>query len=289
VATTSQWVEGARLRTLPASISPVLAGTGAAGAADGIVWWKAALALVVAVSLQVGANYANDYSDGIRGTDARRVGPARLVGSGAASPRAVVAAAITAFGVAALAGLVLVATTTWWLLAAGAAAIAGAWFYTGGRHPYGYRALGELAVFVFFGLFAGLGTTYVQLGHLTGPAWIAAVSTGAYACAILVANNLRDIATDAQTGKRTLAVLLGERATRALYVVLVAVASLLGLVAAMAHPWAATSLLALVIAAPAAVRTARGAAGMDLVTVLRDTGRAELAFAVLLGAGLAVG
>ena len=289
MATSAQWVEGARLRTLPASISPVLAGTGAAGAAEGIVWWKAALALVVAVSLQVGANYANDYSDGVRGTDTRRVGPARLVGSGAASPRAVLTAAIASFGVAALAGLVLVATSTWWLLAAGAAAIAGAWFYTGGPRPYGYRALGELGVFVFFGLFAGLGTTFVQLGHLTAPAWIAAVATGAYACAILVANNLRDIGTDAASGKRTLAVVLGDRATRALYVALVVVAQLLGVLAAWTHPWAALSLAALVVSAPAAARTARGARGMDLVTVLRDTGRAELVFAVLLGVGLAAG
>jgi 1,4-dihydroxy-2-naphthoate octaprenyltransferase len=283
----AQWVEGARLRTLPASISPVIAGTGAAAATGGVVWWKALLALVVAVTLQVGANYANDYSDGIRGTDAERVGPLRLVGSGAATPRAVLTAALVSFALAAAAGLVLVATTSWWLLLAGVAAIAGAWLYTGGPRPYGYRALGEVAVFVFFGLLAGLGTTYVQTEQLSGPAWAAAVSTGLYATAILVANNLRDISSDAASGKRTLAVVMGDRATRWMYAGCVVLAHLVGLLAALTYPWAALSVAALVVSGPGVVRTIRGVSGLGLVAVLRDTGRAELVFAVLLAAGFA--
>ena len=210
----AQWVAGARPRTLPAAVSPVLAGTGVAAYVDEAVWWKAVLALVVAVALQVGVNYANDYSDGIRGTDADRVGPLRLVGSGVAPAASVKAAAFAAFGVAMVAGLVLAATTSWWLVLVGALAVVAAWFYTGGSTPYGYRALGEVMVFVFFGLVAVLGTTYVQIEELPLAGWCAAVGVGALACAILVANNLRDIPTDRVVGKRTLAVVLGDARTR---------------------------------------------------------------------------
>lgn len=289
MATTAQWVEGARPRTLPASISPVLAGTGAAVAADGFVWWKAVLALIVAIALQVGANYANDYSDGIRGTDTQRVGPLRLVGSGAAAPRTVLAAALGSFGVAAVAGLALVATSSWWLLVAGVAAVAGAWFYTGGSRPYGYRALGEVGVFLFFGLVAVLGTTYVQAGLITWETVVIAVAIGSYACAILVANNVRDIPSDAASGKRTLAVVLGDRRTRRLYAALVVGAQVLGLVIAIARPWALITLLALALAGPAVGRTVHGASGPALIPVLRDTGRAELAYSVLLALALATG
>src|SRR5690242_4101043 len=196
MATAADWVAGARPRTLPAAISPVLAGTGVAAYADDLVWWKALLALVVALALQVGVNYANDYSDGVRGTDADRVGPMRLVGSGAASPSAVKAAAFLSFGVAAVAGLVLAATTAWWLVAVGVLCVLAAWFYTGGSKPYGYLGLGEVMVFCFFGLVAVIGTTYVQTETWRLPSLFAAIGIGAIACAILVANNLRDIPTD---------------------------------------------------------------------------------------------
>ncbi|MGZ4427235.1 MAG: 1,4-dihydroxy-2-naphthoate polyprenyltransferase, partial [Nocardioidaceae bacterium] len=231
MATPDQWIAGARPRTFPAAVSPVLAGTGVAVYEDGFVWWKALLALVVALALQVGVNYANDYSDGIRGTDQDRVGPLRLVGSGAASPRSVKLAAFASFGVACLVGLVLAVTTAWWLVAVGAVCVVAAWFYTGGASPYGYRGLGEVMVFVFFGLVAVVGTTYVQTGAFSLSAVYAAVGVGALACAILVANNLRDIPTDRASGKRTLAVLLGDERTRYLYAFLVALAvvALLGL------------------------------------------------------------
>ena len=290
MASLADWVEGARPRTLPAAVSPVVAGTGAAAYADSVVAGKALLALLVALALQVGVNYANDYSDGVRGTDADRVGPLRLVGSGAATPRAVRAAAFGCFGVAAVAGLVLAATSGWWLLAVGAVAIAAAWFYTGGSRPYGYRGLGEVFVFCFFGLVAVCGTTYVQVGRVTGPSLLAAVSTGALACAILVANNLRDIPTDTAAGKRTLAVLLGDPASRGLYVALVAVAFLVLVpLALVATPWALLGLLALLPAARAARGVLGGAVGPALVPVLRDTGLTELVWAVGVAVGLALG
>ena len=214
MATPAQWLAGARPRTLPAAISPVLAGTGVAAYVDDAVWWKALLALVVSLALQVAVNYANDYSDGIRGTDADRVGPMRLVGSGVASPGSVKRAAFLAFGVAGVAGLVLAASTAWWLVAVGLVSVLAAWFYTGGSRPYGYLGLGEVMVFVFFGLVAVVGTTYVQTETFELPALYAAVGVGALACAILVVNNLRDIPTDTLAGKRTLAVVLGADRTR---------------------------------------------------------------------------
>ncbi|WP_026257802.1 1,4-dihydroxy-2-naphthoate polyprenyltransferase [Actinopolymorpha alba] len=289
MATPAQWLEGARLRTWPASISPVLVGTGAAAAADSFVAWKAALALVVAIALQVGSNYANDYSDGIRGTDDHRVGPLRLVGSGAATPASVKAAAFASFGVAAICGLILALATAWWLVLVGVAAIAAAWFYTGGSRPYGYRALGEVSVFVFFGLVAVIGTTYVQVLRVTWPAVAGAIAIGALTCAILVANNLRDIPTDQESGKRTLAVVLGDPRTRTLYVALQVVAyALVILLALTTTPWALLALLSL----PLAVRPVRqllsGITGRPLIAVLRDTGVAELAFAFLLTVGLAL-
>ncbi|MFZ2427476.1 MAG: 1,4-dihydroxy-2-naphthoate polyprenyltransferase, partial [Propioniciclava sp.] len=193
MASTSEWVEGARLRTLPAAIAPVLAGTAVAVALHGGQWPPASLALVVALALQVGVNFANDYSDGVRGTDDDRVGPMRLVGSKAATPAAVKRAAFAAFGVAAVAGLILVLLTgQWWLLVVGVACILAAWYYTGGRRPYGYAGLGEVFVFVFFGLVATVGTTYVQTLTAPPPAWAAGVFAGALASAVLVTNNLRD-------------------------------------------------------------------------------------------------
>jgi 1,4-dihydroxy-2-naphthoate octaprenyltransferase len=285
----AHWLAGARPRTLPAAISPVLAGTAIAVYDDAAVWWKALLALVVALALQVGVNYANDYSDGIRGTDADRVGPLRLVGSGTASPGAVRRAAFLAFGVAGVAGLVLAATTAWWLVVVGALCVLAAWFYTGGSKPYGYLGLGEVMVFVFFGLIAVVGTTYVQTQEWQAAAWYAAVGIGAIACAILVANNLRDIPTDRGAGKITLAVRLGDARTRLCYVLLMLVA-LVGLVgAALTTSWWA--LLALGYAVPSlqAARIVRsGAGGPALIPVLQLTGVAELLYGLGLLIGLAI-
>jgi 1,4-dihydroxy-2-naphthoate octaprenyltransferase len=289
--TMNQWVAGARPRTLPAAVAPVLAGTAIALWEDQAVWWKAGLALLVSLLLQVGVNYANDYSDGIRGTDADRVGPLRLVGSGAATPRAVKTAAFASFGAAALVGLVLAATTAWWLVGVGLLCILAAWFYTGGQHPYGYLGLGEVMVFVFFGLVAVLGTTYVQTEAFELPALYAAIGVGAFACAILVANNLRDIPTDRTSGKRTLAVALGDERTRFLYVLLIGVA----LVALVGVALTTTWWVMLALAATPATRRAltlvvrRKASGPDLVPVLQLTGIAELLYAAGLFAGIVVG
>jgi len=280
VATPDQWIAGARPRTLPAAVAPVLAGTGVAAYLDGSVWWKALLALVVSIALQVGVNYANDYSDGIRGTDAERVGPMRLVGSGAAQPAEVKRAAFVSFGVACLAGLVLAVTTSWWLVALGVACVAAAWFYTGGSKPYGYQALGEVMVFVFFGLVAVVGTTYVQTGTLPLPAWYAGAGIGALACAILVANNLRDVPTDREVGKRTLAVVLGDEHTRYLFTFLVGLAAIMLVgVVLETTAWALVAFAFLVPAVPAVRRVLGGARGPSLVPVLQDVGVAELVYA----------
>ena len=286
MTTVGQWIEGARPRTLPAAVAPVLVGTGAAAAAGDARPARALLALVVSLALQVAVNYANDYSDGIRGTDTQRVGPLRLVGSGVSSPAAVKRAALAAFAVAAAAGLVLAALTTWWLVAIGAAAMLAAWFYTGGARPYGYRALGELSVFVFFGLVATIGTAYVQVERVTATAVAGGVGCGALACALLVVNNLRDIPTDSVTGKRTLAVLLGDRRTRVLYVALVAVAFLVAVALVVVTPWTLLTLAAVPLAARPARTVAAGRQGRDLVPALRDTGRLQLAYAVLLAVAL---
>jgi 1,4-dihydroxy-2-naphthoate octaprenyltransferase len=287
MATTAEWIAGTRPRTLPASVAPVLVGSGAAVYVDGFVWWKALLALLVSLSLQVGVNLANDYSDGVRGTDDHRVGPMRLVGSGAAPAPAVKAAAFAAFGAAGLAGLVLAATTAWWLVAVGAAAILAAWFYTGGSAPYGYRGLGEVSVFVFFGLVAVVGTTYVQAERVTGVSVAGGAAIGALACAILVANNLRDLPTDAAAGKRTLAVRLGDDATRGLYAGLLALAFLVLLGLAWAETrWALLGMLAAPIAGLAAQPVRQGATGAALIRTLQLTGVTELVYAVGLTAGL---
>ena len=288
MATPAQWVEGARPRTLPAALAPVAAGTGAAAAVDALAAGYAVLALVVALTLQVGVNYANDYSDGVRGTDTERVGPLRLVGSGVATPGAVKHAAWVSFAVAGAAGLALAAATTWWLLAVGAACLAAAWSYTGGRSPYGYRGLGEVSVFVFFGLVATVGTTYVQAREVTVPAVLAGVGCGALGCAILVANNLRDRPLDEVAGKRTLAVRIGDRHTRVLYAALLLSAYAVVLALAVEHPAVLLVLLTAPLAARPAMRTLRGAAGRDLVAVLKDTGQVLLVYGVGVGITLAL-
>lgn len=288
MATAAQWLEGSRPRTLPAAIAPVAAGSGAAAAVDGFVLWKALAALLVALALQVGVNFANDYSDGVRGTDTDRVGPMRLVGSGAAAPAAVRNAAMIAFAVAGLAGLVLAAATSWWLLLVGAAAIVAAWFYTGGRRPYGYRGLGEVSAFVFFGLVATIGTTYVQAEEITLESVLAGIGCGALACAILVANNLRDLQTDRVAGKNTLAVRLGDRGSRVFYVALLGAAFVALAAVGVRHPPALAVLVTALPAYRCARAVLRGARGRDLVPVLMMTGSLLLLYGVLLGAALAL-
>lgn len=288
MASLAQWMEGARPRTLPNAVAPVLVGTGAAAWLGSAVWWKALLALVVSLALIIGVNYANDYSDGIRGTDDDRSGPLRLVGSRAASPRAVLAAAVINLSIGAAAGLTLAVFSQPWLIAIGAACIAGAWLYTGGANPYGYRGLGEVAVFVFFGLVAVLGTQYTQALRIDWVGAALAVATGALSSAVLVANNLRDIPTDTTAGKITLAVRLGDRKTRVLYQALVAVPFVLTAVLMLATPWVAGGFAALPLAFKAARPVRSDSNGRDLIPVLRDTGLTMLVWAILVTAALIV-
>ncbi|NKY56605.1 1,4-dihydroxy-2-naphthoate polyprenyltransferase [Nocardia flavorosea] len=289
MATAAQWIEGARPRTLPNAIAPVLAGTGAAAAIDGAVWWKALLALGVSMALIIGVNFANDYSDGIRGTDDERVGPLRLVGSGVATPAAVRGAAVASLALGAVLGLVLAVLSAWWLILIGAVCLAGAWFYTGGSTPYGYRGFGEIAVFVFFGLVAVLGTQFVQAERIDWAGVALAVGVGAFSSAVLVANNLRDIPTDTETGKTTLAVKLGDTRTRTLHLALLAAPFVMTLVLVARTPWALAGLLAipLAIRANAPVRTGKG--GLELIPALRDSGLAMLAWSVLSALALGFG
>ncbi|TRW86366.1 1,4-dihydroxy-2-naphthoate polyprenyltransferase [Mycolicibacterium sp. 018/SC-01/001] len=290
MATFGQWVEGARPRTLPNAVAPVIAGTGAAAWLDAASWWKALLALLVAVGMIVGVNYANDYSDGIRGTDDVRAGPLRLVGSKLAAPRAVLIAAVVSLAVGAIAGLVLAWFSAPWLIAVGAACIAGAWLYTGGSKPYGYLGFGEIAVFVFFGLVAVLGTQFTQALRIDGVGVAAAVAMGCLSSAVLVANNLRDIPTDAQTGKITLAVRLGDARTRTLYQALLMVWVLLTLVlCVIATPACGAGYLATPLAVRASRPVRAGLGGRELIPVLRDTGLTMLVWSVAVAVALAVG
>ncbi len=289
VPTSNKWVLGARPRTLPAAVVPVALGTGVAVGVGEAVWWRALLALVVSLALQVGVNYANDYSDGVRGTDEVRVGPVRLVASGLATPGAVKRAALLAFAVAGVAGLVLALATTWWLLLVGALAILAAWGYTGGPKPYGYLGLGELFVFVFFGLVATVGSTYVVVEELPSLAWIAGCIAGCLSCAMLVVNNLRDIPTDRVAGKRTLAVRLGDERTRLLYQALVLGALVLVVAAGIQRPPALLGLLGALVAVRPVQIVRRGAVGRELVAVLGGTGRAQLVIGLLTALGLTLG
>ena len=251
--TIGDWIGAARLRTLPLAVAPVVIGTGAARSTGPEFHWVIALAcLAVAVLLQIGVNFANDYSDGIRGTDAVRVGPARLTASGRVTPRTVLVIALVFFALAAAVGIaIVVRTEQWWMLAIGAACIIAAWFYTGGKRPYGYNALGEVFVFIFFGLVATLGTTWVQVFQLPQQAWLGAVAAGLFACAVLLANNLRDIEQDRLVGKRTLTVLIGARATRVLFTLFVLVPFGILVVMALLYPIAWIGLLALLAGLPA--------------------------------------
>ena len=286
MATVAQWIEGARPRTLPNAIAPVIAGTGAAAWLGSAVWWKALLALAVALSFTVGVNYANDYSDGIRGTDDERAGPLRLVGSRLAAPRAVLIAAVASLVAGALAGLALAATSAPWLIAVGALCVAGAWLYTGGSRPYGYAGFGEVAVFVFFGLVAVLGTQYTQALRVDWVGATLAVATGALSSAVLVANNLRDIPTDRVAGKMTLAVRLGDARTRLFYQSLLALAAFLTVALMAATPWCAAGLLAAPLAVRAAKPVRSGKGGRELIPVLRDTGLTMLVWSIAVATAL---
>lgn len=288
------WVAGARPRTLPAAIVPVLVGTATAaqgelGPGRGIVAWRFVAAMVVAVAIQVGTNYANDYADGVRGTDSPdRVGPVRLVGSGLAAPAAVKRAAVLAFAVAAVAGSALAIAVTPWLIVVGAVSFAAGWLYTGGPRPYGYAGLGELFVFVFFGVVATVGSAFVQSESLTWLAFGASVPVGLLATALLVVNNLRDIPTDAAAGKRTLAVRLGEPATRVLYAVLMFLPfATVPFVAGLGgRLLGAVALLAVLLVPKPVLAVLEGARGSALIPVLGATGRIQLVFGVLFAAGL---
>ncbi len=289
-ASIGDWIGGARIRTLPLSISPVVLGTGAAYALDpnaGWHWVRALLALAVAVCLQIGVNYANDYSDGVRGTDQYRVGPSRLTGSGAARPRAVLTVALVFFGLAAVAGVILVVLTQyWWLLAVGAVCIVAAYFYTGGKRPYGYYGLGEVFVFLFFGIVATAGTTFTQVGTVNPESWLAGAAAGFFACAVLMVNNLRDIEQDRLAGKRTLAVLVGGRVGRILFAVFVALPYVALALFSVLYQLAPYVYFTLLGAIPVILITLTAKRPPEFITALKLTSLTALVFGVGLAAAL---
>jgi 1,4-dihydroxy-2-naphthoate octaprenyltransferase len=288
-ATAGDWIAGARLRTLPLSIAPVAVGTAAAHVAIAPwAWWRIALALAVSVCLQIGVNYANDYSDGVRGTDKFRLGPSRLTGSGAARPRTVLTVALVFFGLAAVAGTILVIHIgQYWLFAVGAVAIAAAYFYTGGKRPYGYYGLGELFVFVFFGLVATAGTTFVQLGNVNLESWLSGVAVGLIACAVLMVNNIRDLPQDKLAGKRTLAVLMGNRASRIVFAAVLLLPFVILIYFVLLYPNATYTYFALFLALPAVLITLTGKTPQELVLALQLTSFTALVYAIGLGWALA--
>jgi 1,4-dihydroxy-2-naphthoate octaprenyltransferase len=288
VADPRKWLAGTRPRTLPAAVVPVLIGSGVALGYARFSWWRAGLALVVALALQVGVNFANDYSDGIRGSDEQRVGPVRLVAAGLAPPRQVLAAAFGCFFLAGVAGLALAAVTSWWLLAVGAACIAAAWFYTGGPKPYGYSGLGEVFVFLCFGVVAVAGTAYVQMEALSWLGLAASVPAGLLACALLMVNNLRDIGTDTVAGKRTLAVMLGDARSRQGYVLTLLVPFGIAALLAFFRPFTLLTALALPLARLPIRSVRAGASGPALIRALGQTGRLQLAFGIAFTIGLAI-
>lgn len=283
-ATAADWISGARIRTLPLAFAPVAIGSGAAALTDQFNAPVALLCLVVALALQIGVNYSNDYSDGIRGTDDFRVGPARLTGSGAASPKKVLAVALSFFALSAVAGVVIVFLTgAWWMLAIGAVAIVAAWFYTGGRRPYGYAGLGEVMVFIFFGLVATLGTTYVQTGTFSQESLFGGVGIGLISCAVLVVNNIRDIATDTQAGKKTLAVRMGRTPSAVLFCILMLIPFGIVIYVGLFYTAALLTLFALLAALPACLITVMGKTPQEYILALKLSSLTGL----LYGLGLA--
>lgn len=278
----NKWILGARPRTLPAAFAPVVVATALAGEDSSLI--AALLALFVSLALQIGVNYANDYSDGIRGTDNDRVGPIRITASGLATPQSVKRAAFISFFLAAVAGLALAAMASWWLIAVGAAAILAAWGYTGGKNPYGYLGLGELFVFIFFGVVATVGTYFVQTGEITLNALLVSIPMGTFSCALLAINNIRDRALDLPAGKKTLAVRMGDRNARYFFTTLIALGYLATF--AMLNPWTLLTLLSL----PIAVSLVRGvlgnAQGRELIPFLAKTGKLQLQFSILLSIAL---
>ncbi len=285
---TNLWIQGARPKTLPAAIAPVVVGSACAHLENSMQnnWLNSVFALIVSLALQVAVNFANDYSDGIRGTDKDRVGPLRLVGSGAKKPADVKKATFLAFGVAAVFGFVLAATTSWWLLLVGVLCFLAGWFYTGGKHPYGYLGFGEVFVFIFFGVVATMGTTFVINRQLTLVSFLASVVVGCLACALLAVNNLRDIAGDATSNKRTLAVRIGESGARKFYILLFIVAGCAVVSIALLHPAAMIAMLGLAAAIKPIRRVYSGATGADLINVLVMTGRVQILVAIALSVGL---
>ena len=284
------WIQGARPKTLPAAIAPVVVGAACAQLESSTQnnWLNAVFALVVSIALQVAVNYANDYSDGIRGTDKNRVGPLRLVGSGAKKPSDVKKATLLAFGVAAVFGFVLATTTSWWLLLVGVFCFLAGWFYTGGKHPYGYLGFGEVFVFIFFGVVATMGTTFVINKQLTLVSFLASVVVGCLACALLAVNNLRDIAGDKISEKKTLAVRIGESGARKFYVSLFIVAGFAVILISLSYSAALIAMLGLAAAVKPIKRVYAGATGADLIDVLVMTGRVQILVAFSLSVGLLI-
>ena len=281
------WIEGARLRTLPLAIAPIALGAGTTSSLDRFDLGLSLLALVVALALQIGVNYANDYSDGIRGTDDNRVGPLRLTGSGSKKPEAVKFAAFAFFGIAALAGLGIVILTGYWVLVAvGLAAIVAAWFYTGGKNPYGYAGFGELAVFVFFGLVATIGTNFIQTGLIDPLAVLVGGAYGLYASAVLMVNNIRDIETDKKSGKITLAVRMGKKTASRVFILMIWLPVLLNLMLILVYPATLLGLLNLLLVLPATLIVLDGRSAKELITALKLTSFAGLGFGVLIGFGI---
>ena len=281
----NKWIVGARVKTLPAAVAPVLIGT---SYAEKINWGNALLALLVSLFLQIAVNFANDYSDGVRGTDTHRIGPVRLVASGLASASSVKRAALISCLIAAIAGLVLAVNISPWLLAVGAAAIWAAWGYTGGKKPYGYFGFGELSVFIFFGLVATVGSYYIQTEQFNWQIFLLSMPVGTLSCAILAINNLRDLPQDKLVGKRTMAVRIGEKNTRVFFMLLLVTAQLTALAAAGINPLALITLICAPITYRVAKQVLNGAVGSDLIEVLSKTAKLQLLMAILLAAALAI-
>lgn len=281
------WITGARIRTLPLAVAPILLGSSTAATLDRFDLTLSALALLVALLLQIAVNYANDYSDGIRGTDSNRVGPQRITAGGLARPAAVKRAAFLSFGLAALAGgLIVLITQQWWLFAIGLLAIVAAWFYTGGKQPYGYHGLGEVAVFLFFGLVATIGTNYIQTQIFDPLAVLLGCSFGLYASAVLLVNNIRDLETDRAAGKRTLAVLLGEKASRILFLLMIWLPVLVNVSLIFIYPATVIGLLNLLLLLPITLIVRQSSSAKDLITALKLTSFAGLGFATLVSLGV---